>query len=331
MPAWDRPARSSRSRTARSPLDRLAEAALRRDGVARILGMPPDKVRGIWVTGPGCYGRNDAGDCAMDCRACSRRRSASRCGCNTPASRAPDGIRRARPRSTAPARRSTRRARSSPTSSSARGSARRRQFQREPAVRHAGGPAPGVAAEVRRRLRRPGGILRVRQQAHLLGDDPAAARSRLAVAHLASARPGRTANPLRQRVVHGRSGGRARSRPDRVPAAPHQGSARHRGGQGGGRESRLESRPSPRKDQTGNKVSGRGFAYVQRTAPAWRSWPRSMSIVRPARSGRKQVHGRRTIAGRSSIRTASSTPSRAMSCRASAARCGKRSSSTTRA
>ena len=37
-----------------------------RDGVARILGMPPDKVRGIWVPGPGCYGRNDAGDAAMD-------------------------------------------------------------------------------------------------------------------------------------------------------------------------------------------------------------------------------------------------------------------------
>ncbi len=37
-----------------------------RDGVARILGMPPDKVRGIWVPGPGCYGRNDGGDAAMD-------------------------------------------------------------------------------------------------------------------------------------------------------------------------------------------------------------------------------------------------------------------------
>src|SRR4051812_25912495 len=37
-----------------------------RDGVARILGMPPEKVRGIWVPGPGCYGRNDGGDAAMD-------------------------------------------------------------------------------------------------------------------------------------------------------------------------------------------------------------------------------------------------------------------------
>jgi nicotinate dehydrogenase subunit B len=37
-----------------------------RDGLAAILGMPVADVRAIWVTGPGCYGRNDAGDAAMD-------------------------------------------------------------------------------------------------------------------------------------------------------------------------------------------------------------------------------------------------------------------------
>ena len=37
-----------------------------RTGVARILGLPQDNVRGIWVIGPGSYGRNDAGDGAMD-------------------------------------------------------------------------------------------------------------------------------------------------------------------------------------------------------------------------------------------------------------------------
>jgi CO/xanthine dehydrogenase Mo-binding subunit len=37
-----------------------------RDGVAAILGIPADKVRGIWVPGPGSYGRNDAGDAAVD-------------------------------------------------------------------------------------------------------------------------------------------------------------------------------------------------------------------------------------------------------------------------
>lgn len=38
-----------------------------RDGVARILGLKQEDVDGIWLVGPGCYGRNDAGDCAQDC------------------------------------------------------------------------------------------------------------------------------------------------------------------------------------------------------------------------------------------------------------------------
>ena len=37
-----------------------------RDGVASLLGLPPEKVQGIWVIGPGSYGRNDAGDAALD-------------------------------------------------------------------------------------------------------------------------------------------------------------------------------------------------------------------------------------------------------------------------
>src|SRR5215467_7406682 len=37
-----------------------------RDGVAAILKVPAEDVRTIWVTGPGSYGRNDAGDAAMD-------------------------------------------------------------------------------------------------------------------------------------------------------------------------------------------------------------------------------------------------------------------------
>ena len=37
-----------------------------RDGVAKILGLPPEEVHGIWVVGPGSYGRNDAGDTAID-------------------------------------------------------------------------------------------------------------------------------------------------------------------------------------------------------------------------------------------------------------------------
>jgi CO/xanthine dehydrogenase Mo-binding subunit len=36
------------------------------EGVAAILGLPLAKVRAIWVMGPGSYGRNDAGDTAID-------------------------------------------------------------------------------------------------------------------------------------------------------------------------------------------------------------------------------------------------------------------------
>jgi CO/xanthine dehydrogenase Mo-binding subunit len=37
-----------------------------RDGVAAVLGLPQANVDGIWVQGPGCYGRNDAGDASLD-------------------------------------------------------------------------------------------------------------------------------------------------------------------------------------------------------------------------------------------------------------------------
>jgi CO/xanthine dehydrogenase Mo-binding subunit len=37
-----------------------------RDGAAAIVGMPVDKVEAHWLTGPGSYGRNDAGDTAIE-------------------------------------------------------------------------------------------------------------------------------------------------------------------------------------------------------------------------------------------------------------------------
>jgi nicotinate dehydrogenase subunit B len=37
-----------------------------RAGVAKITGLPVEKVRATWVPGPGSYGRNDAGDAALD-------------------------------------------------------------------------------------------------------------------------------------------------------------------------------------------------------------------------------------------------------------------------
>ncbi len=43
-----------------------------RDGVARLLNLPREKVHAIWMQGPGSYGRNDAGDAAMDAALLSR-------------------------------------------------------------------------------------------------------------------------------------------------------------------------------------------------------------------------------------------------------------------
>jgi nicotinate dehydrogenase subunit B len=37
-----------------------------RNGAAKITGLPPESVRATWVPGPGSYGRNDAGDAALD-------------------------------------------------------------------------------------------------------------------------------------------------------------------------------------------------------------------------------------------------------------------------
>jgi CO/xanthine dehydrogenase Mo-binding subunit len=43
-----------------------------RDGVAAILGLAPGQVTGHWLMGPGSYGRNDAGDAAMDAAVLSK-------------------------------------------------------------------------------------------------------------------------------------------------------------------------------------------------------------------------------------------------------------------
>jgi len=43
-----------------------------RDGVAKLLGLPPESVHAKWIAGPGSYGRNDAGDAALDAAFLSR-------------------------------------------------------------------------------------------------------------------------------------------------------------------------------------------------------------------------------------------------------------------
>ena len=88
-----------------------------------------------------------------------------------------------------------------------------------------------------------------------------------------------------------------------------------------------QTRPSPRKDQAAIKVSGRGIAYAQR-GPTRVAIVAEVEVDRSTgRFGRASSRWR-TIAARSSIRTACITPSKATWCRRRAARFGKRSSST---
>ena len=235
------------------------------NGLAGNLGIPRDKIRVIWQTGPGSYGRNDADDCAMDC------------GVLAKAVGKPVRLQYTREQGTGwdpkgPA--SIHRARAAIDASGkiiayeflSKGFSRVdvNTYGSNP-VDTLAGQTRGIDAEIGRRLRRAGGILRVRQQADGVGNDPAAARPRLAAALVASARSGRAADPLRQRVVHGRSGGGAAGRSDRVPPASRQGSARRRGDQGGGARSpagtrgRRRARPRP-----ATRSRGRGIAYAQR-------------------------------------------------------------------
>ena len=43
-----------------------------RDGAAKMLGVSPEKARGVWVPGPGSYGRNDAGDAVAEASVMSK-------------------------------------------------------------------------------------------------------------------------------------------------------------------------------------------------------------------------------------------------------------------
>ena len=77
-----------------------------RDGVARMLSLSQATVHGIWVPGPGSYGRNDAGDAGIDAALLSK--AVGRCGSRACVMKGTAGTPRARPRSTALVRLSTR-------------------------------------------------------------------------------------------------------------------------------------------------------------------------------------------------------------------------------
>ncbi len=144
---------------------------------------------------------------------CWRKRSASRCACNTRASRRPAGTRRVPPRSTAPAPPSTRSGNVIAYEFTSKGFSRidvQTNGSKPPDT--LAGQLRGVPLVVNDGFGVPAESYEFANKRIGVGDDCAAARPRLAAAQRASARSGRTADPFRQRVVHRRGGGGAQPR-----------------------------------------------------------------------------------------------------------------------
>ncbi len=288
-------------------LDRLAEVALRRERRRRDARHAARArcARSGW-SGPASYGRNDADDAAMDAGVLAKavgkpvRLQYTRDEGTGWDPKGPASIHRARAAIDAHGNVIAydfiskgfsrldvqhERAASRPTRSPAR-LARRRRCK----------PVDGFGV--------PAEVLRVRQQAHGVGDDPAAARPRLAAAHrrICAIRSGRRstspANPSWTRWRRALDVDPVEFRLRHVKDA-----ARHRGDQGRGREVRA-GRRGPRRAATRPAARCRDAASPTRSATARvaRSSPRSMSTARPARSGRASSPSR-TTAARSSTRT----------------------------
>ena len=164
--------------------------------------MPVDKVDCIWVVGPGSYGRNDADDCAMDAAVLAQ------------AIGRPVRLQYMREQGTGwdpkgPA--SIHRARAAIDTA---GKIIAYEFTSKGFSRidvQTNGSRPedtlagqfrGIPLKVNDNFGVPAEVLCVRQQADRLGDNRAVARPRLAVAQRPSARSGRAADPLCQRIVH---------------------------------------------------------------------------------------------------------------------------------
>ena len=66
-PAWAQPAPSSTREPTAPPCGPARRSrTLRATGSPAYSACPPEEVHGIWVPGPGSYGRNDAGDAGID-------------------------------------------------------------------------------------------------------------------------------------------------------------------------------------------------------------------------------------------------------------------------
>src|SRR5262249_13731658 len=236
-----------------------------RDGIAAMLHMPVDNVRAIWVPGPGSYGRNDAGDAAMDAAVLAKAAGRPVRGPYTLGEatgwdpKGPASIHRARAAIDASGNVVA-------YEFTSKGFSRLDVFSRE------GRPPDTLAGQLMGVAIRSGDAFRVPEESYEF------ANKRLAWETIAPllgrASPLRTSH-LRDPVgpqVHFAS----ESFMDEVAAAlgldPIEFRLRHvKAGRdvavikAAAEKAGWRARPSPRKDQTGNTVSGRGIAYAQRS------------------------------------------------------------------
>ncbi len=266
-----------------------------RDGIASTLGMPAEKVRVIWAVGPGSYGRSDADDAAMDAAVLAK------------AVGKPVRVQYMRDEGTGwdpkgPA--SIHRVRAAIDASGTVTAYEfvSKAFSRVEVDTNGSKPFDTLAGQTRGVTLQPGdgfGVpaesVRVRQQAHRLGGDPAVPGAGIAVALLAPARSGRAANSLRQRILHGRGRGGPRTSIrlsfacaiSRTRATLR--SSRRPPGRRAGIPGRRRRRARP---ATWSRAAA--LPIRSATARASRSWPRSTSTARPARSSRASSPSRMT-------------------------------------
>ncbi len=207
-------------------------------GVAHLLDMPLEQVHAIWVTGPGSYGRNDAGDAALEAaflaKATGRpvRVQGMRAEGIQWDPKAPASVHHAKAGLDAAGKIVAYHFES-------KGFSRLEIDSNESNPAHSLiGQQWGLPLKPIELLRRARRILRSAEPPDGLGDDRSLPRSRVAAAHLASARSGRAADPFRERILHRRIGAGGESRSGRVPPAASQ-RPRRGGGESRGGEIRL--------------------------------------------------------------------------------------------
>ena len=286
------------------------------EGIALSLGIPKEKVHAIWVTGPGSYGRSDADDAAADAAILAKavgkpvRVQYTRDQATGWDPKGPASIHRAR------------------AAIDAAGNViayefTSKGFSRIDVNTNGGKPWDTLAGQFMGVELKPGDGFGVPAESYQFANKRLAwetipplldRASPLRGAHLRD--PVGPADPLRQRVVHGRGRRGAQPRSDRVPAASRQGPARHRGDQGGGGEGGMAvaavAAQGPGRQQ-GERPRHRLFA-TQRHPRRHRGRGRHRPLVR--QDLRRASSRSPTTAARSSIPTVSNTQSKATSCRA---------------